>query len=130
MALKKISKNKITKDTKKVEKEERANMVNPLDERQALKKQAEENTTVVKKSSGIEETIKSGTPNDHSNKHKANVVGLAKGITKNMENYESFRADCWLSVQVEEGTDINKVLDELSDIIDDRLATEVEKVCQ
>lgn len=125
MALKKLNKNKVTTPTK----EERATMVNPVDERhQDIQKQAEENTTIIKKSSGVEEAIKNGTPNDYANRQKTNMVGLSKGITKNMDNYESLRIDCWISVQLKEGEDPTKVLDEISDTIDARLEYEVDKI--
>ncbi len=133
MALKKLTKNKPSVK-KEVSSKKRANTVEqPKTERndaldKQIQNQLEENTNVVKKTSGVEETLKSGTPNDHFNKHKANIVGLSKGITKNMDNYESLRVDCWVSVQVKEGEDPEKILDILSDAIDKRLELEVEKV--
>lgn len=136
MALK-IKKNKATTPkkevTKPVEKKEtkttRATTIKQENPRKdALEKQIEENTQVTKKSNGVEEVLKEGTPNDHFNRHQANVVGLSKGITKNMDNYESLRVDCWVSVKVKEGEDPNAVLDVISDAIDDRLELEVNKV--
>lgn len=78
-----------------------------LKRKKDLAKKAEENTTIQKKTSGEVETLKSGTPLDHSNKHFSSplpVVGMSKGVTKNMDNYESLRVDVWLSdtVQPEE----------------------------
>lgn len=92
-----------------------------------LKNQVEENTTVTrKKSLGGTETLKSGKPLDHEQKHQAHkcacatksneVVGVSLGITKNMDNYESLRVDCWLSDEVQEGETKKEALKRLTEI--------------
>lgn len=120
----------VVKEEKKTTNKEqsRGRVVDQPKRDEALDKQIEENTNVVKKSSGEETVLKSGTPNDHFNKHQANVVGLSKGITKNMDNYESLRVDCWVSVQVKPNEDPNAILNTISDAIDERLELEVSKV--
>lgn len=69
-----------------------------------LKKKAKANTAITKRSQGVEETIQKGTPLDHAVKHCIDkthrVVGMSKGVTKNMDNYESLRVDVWLSDEV------------------------------
>lgn len=74
-----------------------------------LKKKAEENTRVVKTKVGEEpEVIKEGTNLDHTPQHNINMqsprtVGVNVGVTKNMQNYESLRVDCWITDVVNEG---------------------------
>lgn len=76
-----------------------------------LKKEAEKNTSVSKKSSGTVTTIKEGVPLDHATKLEPaghakfgmKTLGASLGATLNMDNYESMRIDCWLSDEVQEG---------------------------
>jgi hypothetical protein len=105
-----------------------------------LKKQAEENTTVVKKKAREpEEVVKEGKPLDHSIKQTQReavldstnfspIVGLSKGVTKNMGDYQSFRVDCWLVDQVREFESEQVALERLSEIIDDRINTELDRI--
>lgn len=72
----------------------------------SLKAKAKENTTVTQGTRKESITLKQGNPNDHSRKHlegEVPVVGVSVGITKNMDNYESLRADVWLTDKVAEG---------------------------
>lgn len=78
-----------------------------LKRKKGLAEKAEENTSIQKKSNGEVETLKQGVPLDPVNKHSPHsspIVGMSKGVTKNMDNYESLRVDVWLSdtVQPEE----------------------------
>lgn len=88
--------------------------------KKSLKEKAETNARVTRGTSKEQEVLKEGVPNDYSNKRKDNVVGMSLGITKNMDNYESLRVDCWLQDVIEEGETkkqafnrINKILDEV-----------------
>lgn len=88
--------------------------------KKSLKRRAEENTNVTRGTSKEQEVLKNGTPNDYVNKREDNIVGMSLGITKNMDNYESLRVDCWLQDRVEDGETkkeafnrVNKVLDEV-----------------
>ena len=90
-----------------------------------LKETAEENTTIKKgnNSKGYE-TIKNGVPLDHDTKqsvkkpYSGKPVGMSKGITKNMDNYESLRVDCWLTDEVREDETVSEAFARVSDVLD------------
>lgn len=66
----------------------------------SLVSKAKENTTVTRGTSKDQQVLKQGVSNEHSRKHldgDVPVVGISVGITKNMDNYESLRADVWLT---------------------------------
>lgn len=94
-----------------------------------LKQKAEANTTISKKVGREEPTvIKSGTPLDHSAKHdsyEGAKFGISKGITKNMDNYESLRVDVWLTSEVFEGESIKEAYARVEEIIDEVLEESV-----
>lgn len=95
-----------------------------LKRKKSLAKKAEENTTIVKKSSGEVETLKAGTPLDHANKHDPKsgmIVGMSKGVTKNMDNYESLRVDVWVSDSVNKGETHDEALNRIESAIDNAL---------
>ena len=99
-----------------------------LKRNKGLAKKAEENTTIQKKSGGEVETIKSGTPLDHSNKHDPEsgpIVGMSKGVTKNMDNYESLRVDVWLSDSVQYNETVEQALTRIEAFIDKALETAI-----
>ena len=125
MAVKKLTK-KAPK--KKVEKRKEKVLVED-DKRKVLKEEAKKNTTVTKKDSKdkVEETIKKGTPLDHATKKADSYVGISKGVTVNMDNYESLRVDCWLSIPLEDKTPTEKFM-ELSEIIQEQLEYEVTQI--
>jgi|AntRauTorckE6833_2_1112554.scaffolds.fasta_scaffold00366_7 hypothetical protein len=103
-----------------------------------LKEQADKNTTVAKKKvvakgESEEEEVKSGVPVDHIKKHKPRekerrLIGMSKGVTKNMGDYQSLRVDCWLSDFLEEDENPIEKYQELSEVIDEQLELEVDKV--
>lgn len=86
---------------------------------------ARKNTTIVKKVGREEPTVlKSGTPLDHSIKHnsyKGAMFGMSKGVTKNMDNYESLRVDVWLTSEVFEGESVKEAYARVEEIIDEVL---------
>ena len=98
----------------------------------ALKKKltqtAKENTTVTKGTSKSQETLKAGTPNDHTRKHQSTekVVGISVGVTKNMDNYESLRVDCWLTDTVQEGETEKQAFERVLGVVDEVLQDTVQ----
>ena len=86
---------------------------------------ARKNTTITKKVGREEPTvIKAGTPLDHSVKHNSyegTKFGMSKGVTKNMDNYESLRVDVWLTSEVLEGESIREAYTRVEEIIDEVL---------
>lgn len=79
------------------------------------------------------QTIKMGVPLDHSPKHSpviptSRVVGMNKGVTKNMGDYESFRVDCWISDVIAEDETPEEAYHRLSVIIDKCLQEEIDSV--
>lgn len=101
-----------------------------------LQAQARENTTITRgsKREGIN-TIKSGKPLDHAVKqdtakkknetYVGQTFGISKGVTKNMDNYESLRVDCWLSDVVREGETVQEAFARVESIIDEVLEESV-----
>lgn len=101
-----------------------------------IKEQAKDNTTtekfkgkkVLSSKEGVilDNSIKVPTP-DMSTGDTISV-GLAKGLTKNMGNYQTLRVDCWITKSIPSDStneDIQEALDELSREIDSRLEIEV-----
>lgn len=86
------------------------------------KEDARKNTTITKKT-GREApvTIKQGVPLDHTTKHNPYEnaqFGMSKGVTKNMDNYESLRVDVWLTSEVLPGENIHEAYARVEEIID------------
>lgn len=95
-----------------------------LKSKKRLAKKAEENTTITKKTVDGTENIKRGVPLDHSNKHdpkSSMIIGMSKGVTKNMDNYESLRVDVWLSDSVQEGETQKEALERIESFVDTAL---------
>lgn len=88
------------------------------------KKKAEENTTVVKKKYGEpDQVLQQGVPNDHHRKQECETttVGVNLGVTKNMDNYESLRVDCWLTDVVAEDETIEEAYERVLEIVGETL---------
>ena len=89
------------------------------------KEDARKNTTVTKKTGREAPTIvKQGVPLDHNVKHDSYdnaKFGMSKGITKNMDNYESLRVDVWLTSEVLPGESIKEAYVRVEQIIDEVL---------
>lgn len=99
-----------------------------------LKAKAKENLNITKKSrsrSGALQniTVKKGNVVDSNNKHNpafevsgnAVRVGMSKGVTLNMENYESMRIDCWISDVVGEKETKKEAFDRIGKLLDEVL---------
>ena len=101
-----------------------------------LKAQAEENTSVSRGNNrdGYK-TVKSGKPLDYEVKQKTakaknepfvgQVFGISKGVTKNMDNYESLRVDCWLSDVVRDGETVQEAFARVEAVVDEVLEESV-----
>ena len=89
--------------------------------RHTLKKQAEENLSV-KRNKKVE---KEGVPLDHASKHGVPIqtrsVGMNKGITRNMGDFESLRVDVWLTDFVADDETSQEALARVEEIIDETL---------
>lgn len=87
--------------------------------KKSLKEIASDNTQVTKGTSKNQEVLKEGTPNDHSIKHlSTKIVGASVGITKNMDNYESLRVDCWLTDTVADNETVEQAYERILCVID------------
>lgn len=89
------------------------------------KEEARNNTTISKKTGrNAPVVVKQGTPLDHAIKHdsyEGTKFGMSKGITKNMDNYESLRVDVWLTSEVHEGESIHEAYARVEQVIDEVL---------
>lgn len=92
-----------------------------------LTEKAEENTSVTRGTSKDQKALKTGTPNDHHRKQEAlgKTVGVSVGVTKNMDNYESLRVDCWLSDTVKEGETEVQAFERVLGVVDEVLQNTV-----
>lgn len=89
-----------------------------------LKQQAKDNAQVTKGASKNQIVLKEGNCCSISDKivpHTPAVIGINKGVTKNMDNYESLRVDVWCSTPLEEGLSIEEGYSELNEVIDEVL---------
>ena len=97
-----------------------------------LQTRARENTTISRgnKRDGFN-TVKAGRPLDHEVKqstakkkndlYEGQTIGMSKGCTLNMDNYESMRVDCWLSDVVREGETVQEAFARVEAVIDEVL---------
>lgn len=94
----------------------------PKIKQSALKHAAKSNVTIKRN----DEVVKEGTPLDHSAKHgipnvSPRVVGMNKGITRNMGDYESLRVDVWLSDEIQDGETAQDAFNRVEEIVDEVL---------
>lgn len=98
----------------------------------ALKTAAKKNVNATKKVVGEEdETLIKGTPLDHATKHspyEGAKVGMSKGITKNMDNYESLRVDVWLTDDVMLGETVQHAYNRISAVLTEVLEETVAEI--
>lgn len=87
----------------------------------ALKKAAVKNMSIKRN----DEVEKEGRPLEHTPRHgvplQARSVGIAKGITKNMGDFESLRIDVWLTDYVQDGETQEEALARIEEIVDSTL---------
>lgn len=82
--------------------------------KKSLKQIAKENTQVTVGTKESQKVVKKAeTPKDKSRlvHSEKGVVGASLGVTKNMDNYESLRVDCWLTDTIREGETEDKAFD-------------------
>lgn len=92
----------------------------------SLTARAKDNTTVTKKVAREEpKVIKSGIPLDHAVKRQPATVGMSKGVTKNMDNYESLRVDVWLTDEVRANETVEQAYARIEEVIDSTLENAV-----
>lgn len=91
--------------------------------KKSLGEQAVENTTVTKGKKSEQTTLKSGVPRDQTVKtlSAAPMVGVSLGMTLNMDNYESLRADTWLTDFVHEGETTEQAYQRVTKTVQDTL---------
>lgn len=91
--------------------------------RKSLEEQAKENARATKGTKNAQAVLKEGTPLDHHIKQEAKetTVGINLGITKNMDNYESLRVDCWLSDTVKENETVDQAYARIIGVVDKTL---------
>lgn len=91
-----------------------------------------------RESGGTKKVLKEkGTEHDNDNnptgalpEGKA-VVGLSKGLTINLQNYESARVNCWISkVSNDDEVSIMNTLAEISELIDEQIQFEVDEISE
>ena len=57
------------------------------------------------------------------------IVGLSKGLTINLQNYESARVNCWISkVTNDDEVSVMDTLVQISEMIDEQLQFEVDEI--
>ena len=73
---------------------------------------------------GSESELKKGSKADSSIKaHKTGVplIGMSKGVTKNMGDFESLRVDVWLSAPCDNISQATDIVKDIETVIDDIL---------
>ena len=94
--------------------------------KKTLREKALSNTQVTKGTKNDQKVLKEGTPLEHSVKHlSSNIVGANLGLTKNMDNYESLRVDCWVTDEVREGETPKQAFERILGLLDEVLIATV-----
>jgi hypothetical protein len=105
----------------------------------AKKEEAKANTTVSKKVHNDknkleEQVVKQGVPKEHSVNHNIDktfnvrTAGVAVGVTKSLDNYESLRADCWLTDVIQEDETQEEAIARLMAVASQTLIEQVEEL--
>lgn len=98
-----------------------------------LRAKAIENTSVSRISNGVKREVKEGNHIDKAlktNPQDSVKFGLSKGITRNMGDFESFRADAWITDSLEKDETIEEGFKRLSDILTEALESVVSEVIE
>lgn len=86
-----------------------------------LLKKAKENSSVAIKNAEGTNVVEKGVPNDHFNKREPNTVGISLGVTLNMGDYESMRADVWVSDNKSDKETYEEALNRIQEVVEKRL---------
>lgn len=101
-----------------------------LQKRSKLEVRAKENTSI----SRNKEEVKAGTPLDRATQHNipfpSRTVGIAKGVTKNMGDFESYRVDVWLTDYVHDDETVEEAYSRVESIVDKTLEDAVFSVVE
>lgn len=90
------------------------------------KRESDGSKTVLKEKGAVQEN--ENNPINTIQEGKA-IVGLSKGVTVNLGNYESARINCWISrVSNDEETAIMDNLVQISDMLDEQIQYEVDEI--
>lgn len=90
------------------------------------KREYDGSKTVVKEKGTVQEN--ENNPINTIQEGKA-IVGLSKGLTINLQNYESARINCWISkVTNDDEISIMDTLVQISGMIDEQLQFEVDEI--
>lgn len=91
--------------------------------KKSLNKIAEENSTVTVGTSKEQEVVKDGIPADLHTKQKSlrPTVGISIGSTINMGDYQSLRADVWLTDEVLADETIEEAYARVTKVVHDTL---------
>jgi hypothetical protein len=97
-----------------------------------LKKSQAKSHVTINKNNKV--TYEKGEPLEFNAQHALpqegfTLVGLSKGITKNLGDYESARVDCWMSSTVEHLKAVD-ALEEMSSLIDDTIDQELTAIAK
>lgn len=94
----------------------------------SLKSKARTSVSVTKGTKNNQEVLKEGVPLQSGARQKDidNVVGVSIGVTKNMDNYESLRVECWLTDTIAEGETPQQAYNRIIGIVDEVLTETVE----
>lgn len=99
--------------------------------KKSLEQKVEENTSSSIGTKKDAKVIKEGTPCDHSDIHNINknpkTVGVAVGATFNMGDFNSFRVDCWLTDELQEGETQEEGLQRLAEICKLQVQKQIEE---
>jgi hypothetical protein len=86
--------------------------------------------TKIKKGAVVEDAELDSNPATQLPEGKA-IVGLSKGLTINLGNYESARINCWISrTAKDDETEIMNNMAEISTMLDEQLEFEVDELKQ
>lgn len=97
---------------------------------QELKEQAQASVNIQNKKGIVKKGLVSSPEVKHPTGDKiiAKVVGLSKGVTLNMENYESMRVDAWLSDSVADDETEMQAFNRISNILTEVLEKTIEEM--
>ena len=91
--------------------------------KKSLTQTAEENTNVTIGTSKEQTTLKEGTPRDMHTIQKplCKTVGISIGSTINMGEYQSLRADVWLTDEVQYNETFDQAYERVTKVVTDTL---------
>ena len=90
------------------------------------KREYDGSKTVLKEKGAVQEN---GNNPINTIQEGKSIVGLSKGLTINLQNYESARINCWISkVTNDDEVSVMDTLVQISEMIDEQLQFEVDEI--